>query len=80
MARLIDPLGRSGTAAPKETRQVWFNGWVETPVYWRDTLPLNLSLRGPAVIEQMDSTTLVEPGCHVISDPDGNLIIEVGNA
>ena len=80
LARLIDPLGRSGTAAPKETRQVWFNGWVETPVYWRDTLPLNLSLRGPAVIEQMDSTTLVEPGCHVISDPDGNLIIEVGNA
>ena len=80
LGHLIDPMGRLETAIAKEARQVWFNGWVETPVYARETLPIDLSLHGPAIIEQMDTTTLVEPGCHVTSDPDGNLIIEVPHA
>ena len=80
LGHLIDPMGRLETAIAKEARQVWFNGWVETPVYARETLPIGLALHGPAIIEQMDTTTLVEPGCHVTSDPDGNLIIEVPHA
>ena len=80
LARLIDPAGRSETVSPREIRKVWFGGWRDTPVYWRDELPLNLAVSGPAVIEQMDTTTLVEPGCQVTSDADGNLIIAVGNA
>jgi N-methylhydantoinase A len=80
LSQLIAAETRFATATPRETRPVWFNGWVATPVFWRDELPLNLSLHGPAIIEQMDTTTLVEPGCHVTSDPDGNLIIEVPNA
>jgi len=59
---------------------VWFGGWVATPVYWRDHLPLDLALHGPAIIEQMDTTTLVEPGDLVTSDADGNLIIHIGGA
>jgi N-methylhydantoinase A len=77
LSRLIDPAGRLAAASPQSTRPVWFNGWVDTPVYWRDHLPLDLHLIGPAVIEQMDTTTLVHPGCTVTSDPDGNLIIAV---
>ena len=77
LSRLIDPAGRLAIPTPQSTRPVWFNGWVETPVYWRDHLPLDLHLNGPAIIEQMDTTTLVHPGCTVTSDPDGNLIIEV---
>ena len=77
LARLIEPSGRLETFLMRETRDVWFGTWVKTPVYWRDELPLSLSLTGPAVIEQMDTTTLIEPGCHVTSDADGNLIIEV---
>jgi N-methylhydantoinase A len=80
LSRLIDPAARLAKPTPQTTRPVWFNGWLETPVYWRDHLPLNLHLNGPAVIEQMDTTTLVHPGCTVTSDPDGNLIIEVPNA
>ena len=80
LSRLIDPKGRLETFMPTETRKVWFKDWVETPVYWRDHLPLNLSLTGPAIIEQMDTTTIVEPGCLVTSDSDGNLIIKVANA
>ncbi len=77
---LIDPASRSETVFSNGTRQVWFGGWLETPVYWRDHLPLALSLTGPAIIEQMDTTIWIEPGCHVTSDADGNLIIEVGHA
>ncbi|RUS59616.1 hydantoinase/oxoprolinase family protein [Pseudorhodobacter sp. E13] len=77
LSRLIDPAGRHSTATPQSSRKVWFNGWVDTPVYWRDHLPLDLQLNGPAIIEQMDTTTLVHPGCTVTSDPDGNLIITV---
>ncbi|MDN5786957.1 hydantoinase/oxoprolinase family protein [Pseudorhodobacter sp.] len=80
LSRLIDPSERLAKATPRTTRPVWFNGWVETPVYWRDHLPLDLTLRGPALIEQMDCTTLIHPGCTVTSDADGNLIIEVPHA
>ena len=80
LSRLIDPSGRLETPTTKETRRVWFNGWTDTPVYWRDYLPLDLHLQGPAIIEQMDTTLIVEPGCTVTSDADGNLIIEVPHA
>lgn len=80
LSRLIDPAGRHSTPTPHSTRPVWFGDWVETPIYWRDHLPLDLHLQGPAVIEQMDTTTLVHPGCTVTSDPDGNLIITVPHA
>lgn len=77
LSHLIASDTRLSVATPRGTRPVWFNGWVDTPVYWRDEPPLNLSLTGPAMIEQMGTTTLVEPGCHVTSDADGNLIIRV---
>lgn len=80
LSRLIDPNGRLETVSPRTHRPVWFGEWVETPVYWRDDLPLDISLHGPAVVEQMDTTIIIEPDCHVTSDPDGNLIIEVSHA
>jgi N-methylhydantoinase A len=49
---------------PLGTRAVRFEELpehVETPVYARDDLPAGFELRGPAVIEQLDSTTLVPP-------------------
>ena len=80
LSRLIDPAGRTETVLPTEMRQVWFGGWLQVPVYWRDHLPLDLNLAGPAIIEQMDTTIWIEPGCRAHSDADGNLIIEVGHA
>ena len=77
LSRLIDPEGRKEVAEPSATRRVWFDGWRDTPVYWRDHLPLRIGLQGPAVIEQMDTTVVVDPGARVTSDADGNLIIEV---
>jgi N-methylhydantoinase A len=80
LSALIDPAGRKAAAQPQGYRRVWFGGWVETPVYWRDHLPIDLAMTGPAVIEQMDTTIIIDPGCTVTSDADGNLIIEVPHA
>ena len=49
----------------------------DTAVYARADLPLGETIDGPAIILQMDSTTLVAPGYAVRVDPLGNLIIEV---
>jgi N-methylhydantoinase A len=77
LSRLIDPKGRRDKAEPDSHRKVWFEGWRETPVYWRDHLPLRIDLQGPAIIEQMDTTIVIDPGARVGQDADGNLIIEV---
>lgn len=77
LSRLIDPMGRKERAEPTSTRRVWFDGWHEVPVYWRDSLPLRVNLQGPAIIEQMDTTVVIDPGASVSSDTDGNLIVEV---
>jgi len=77
LSRLIDPAGRKRVAEPTGMRRVWFGGWHEVPVYWRDHLPLDWSEEGPMIVEQMDTTLVVEPGCRVSGDADGNLIVEV---
>ena len=83
LTTLIDPKGRKATteAAQTGTRRVCFeSGWAETPVYWRDHLPLEFDLPGPAVIEQMDTTVLVEPGDMARGDAQGNILIGIQEA
>ena len=59
-------------------RNVWFAGEVhETPLYRRHQLPSDARFDGPAIVEQLDCTTVVEPGNHVSLDELGNLVIEV---
>ena len=65
-------------AAKLGTRRVWFSdGWHDTPVYAREKLPLDATLDGPAILEQLDCTTVVEPGDTVRQDGLGNLLISV---
>jgi N-methylhydantoinase A len=81
LSTLIDPAGRMLTLAEAQRteRPVYFDGgWMRTPVYRRDLLPLDAVIVGPAVIEQMDTTSLIEPGDVVRSDPGGNLIVTLG--
>jgi N-methylhydantoinase A len=47
LSRLIDPKDRKPDAEPTDTRKVWFDGWHDTPVYWRDHLPLDLACKAP---------------------------------
>lgn len=81
LSRLIDPAGRAATTegALREKRPVWFDGqWIETPIYLREKLPLDAVIQGPAILEQMDATTVLEPGDVARGDADGNIIVEVG--
>jgi N-methylhydantoinase A len=58
---------------------VWFaGGWHDTPVYVREQLPVDALFAGPAIVEQLDCTTVIEPGNRVEVDPIGNLIVTVG--
>ncbi len=64
--------------APARTRDVYFTrdqGFVTTPIYDRDALPPGAAFAGPAVVEQMDSNTLVPPGYTCRVDEYGNLVL-----
>ena len=80
LSALIDAAGRTARLEEARTgqRRVWFDGWHETPVYWRDHLPPDARIEGPAVVEQMDTTILIAPGDRAEQDADGNILIEVG--
>ncbi|CAN7550688.1 hydantoinase/oxoprolinase family protein [Rhizobium rhizogenes] len=80
LSMLIDAAGRKATLAEAQTgtRSVWFDGWRETPIYWRDHLPIKATISGPAIIEQMDTTIILEPGDVATQDDDGNIIITIG--
>lgn len=65
--------------AVKERRPVYFDaeGWMNTPVYRRTLLPLHTPIAGPAVIEEMSSTTVILPGQLAHVDDYGNLIVNL---
>ena len=65
---------RGALSAPR-SRKAWFDGWRDTPVYRRESLPPTLD--GPAIIEQLDCTIVLEPGNVASTDALGNLIVEV---
>jgi N-methylhydantoinase A len=63
-------------AARKLFRSAWFEGgFRKTPVYQRASLPQHLV--GPAIIEQLDCTTVLEPGNKLTIDNLGNLLISL---
>lgn len=64
-------------AKPVGRRPVYFGGWHDTPVYQRDDLLPGMRLDGPAIVEQSDTTTVVEPGMDLLVDPKGNLLVKV---
>jgi N-methylhydantoinase A len=61
-------------------RDVWFpeaGDSVRTPVYSRTELLPGMALSGPAIVEQMDTTTLVPPGATLTVDAYDNMILEL---
>jgi N-methylhydantoinase A len=63
------------------TRDVWLpeaGGFVACPVYDRDRLRAGNRIAGPAIVEQMDATTVVLPGMVARVEPYLNLILEAG--
>ena len=72
--------GPTATPQPRTVRAVYFNGLMhETPVFPRAALPPGVALSGPAIIEQGDATTVLDPGAHLHVDASGNMIIAPGD-
>ena len=70
----------SVTPGPQGTRLVHFDELdepVETPVYLRTDLQVGTRLTGPAIIEQLDSTTVVPPGWGTEVDEWLNIRMQV---
>jgi N-methylhydantoinase A len=66
---------------PVDHRPVCFDGqFHRTPVYQRSRLLQGQPLPGPVIIEQLDSTTVVPPGCRAAVEPGGNIMIELEEA
>lgn len=79
LAALIDEAGRSDLAGARlGTRPVYAGGaWHEAAIYTREALPIGAEIAGPAVIQQIDATTVIEPGATAQVDAIGNLRIRV---
>lgn len=65
---------------PKSTRSVYFDeseNAMATPIYKRDTLRAGHVIDGPAIIEQLDSTTVVPPGVRAEIDAWLNIRMQI---
>jgi N-methylhydantoinase A len=70
------PTGASLADARRDTRQVRFDGLdVECPVYQRERLDVGLTVRGPAILDQFDCTTVIHAGQTARVDEWKNLIV-----
>ncbi|HXJ00644.1 MAG TPA: hydantoinase/oxoprolinase family protein [Micropepsaceae bacterium] len=51
---------------------------LKTRIVWRPTLPAGASITGPAIIEEANATTLIQPGDVGTVTTAGHLIIAIG--
>lgn len=81
-------VAKHSQSAPKNTnsepswteRDVYFGadlGWQKTRIYRRSSLSVGTELAGPAIIEEMSSTTVVLEGQRASVDHAGNILIQV---
>ncbi len=76
--RTISHRGLTGNQAKKGARPVFFSesgGFTETSVYDRYKLEPGHHIQGPAIVEEMDSNTLIHPSFQADVDTFGNLLI-----
>jgi N-methylhydantoinase A len=69
------------SAAKRAVRKVYFaeaGGFIDCPSYDRYRLAAGGMIEGPAIVEEMDSTTVIHPGFAAEVDRFGNLLIRAG--
>ena len=66
-------------AAVREVRKARFQGkMLECPVYQRERLDVGVSFAGPAIVDQLDCTSVIAPGQIATVDAYKNIIVETG--
>jgi N-methylhydantoinase A len=76
--RQIPPAAGAVSAARKSSRQVYYaeaGGYVDCAIYDRYLLGEGHVVEGPAIVEEVDSTTVLHPGWRAAVDKYGNLIV-----
>lgn len=79
LSSLLDASARAadGAGAVIGERQVHADGrWWPAKVYARDALPVGATITGPAIVQQIDATTVIEPGAVATVDAIGNLRVK----
>ena len=80
----LAPLAKAtGEATAKGQRPVYFaesEGYVDCPVYDRYGLGAGAIVRGPAIVEEIDSTTVIHPQYQVRIDDFGQMVLTVAEA
>jgi N-methylhydantoinase A/oxoprolinase/acetone carboxylase beta subunit len=69
---------RSGEGTRKGVRRAYFPevpGYLECPVYDRYALPAGITLSGPAIVEERESTTVLPPGVEAMVDEYASLLV-----
>jgi N-methylhydantoinase A len=72
----LDAGGEDPADALRTRAEIWVDGaHVDAAVYDRDKLRAGNVVRGPAIVTEMDSTTLVLPDHAATVHPSGSLLI-----
>jgi N-methylhydantoinase A len=71
-------MDRAGAEFPSSQRRVAFDREIhEALMVWRDDLPRDAVVAGPAVISEDTATTVVPPGARAVVDRYGTLVVSV---
>jgi N-methylhydantoinase A/acetophenone carboxylase len=66
----------SEEAVPVGSRQAWFDGWVDTPVYELEALAPGHTIAGPAIVQAAYTTAVIPPGRRFSIESHGLGILE----
>ncbi|SFE59791.1 N-methylhydantoinase A [Sulfitobacter brevis] len=70
-------LAEGSDPVPIQSQTVhWETGTEQTPIYDRATLAAGASISGPAVITQLDTTTIIPPGWTATVHPSAALLLK----
>lgn len=68
---------------PSNTREVWISqqhGWTSVPIFEGVRLRPGHAIQGPAVVEELTTTILVDAGSQLLVTSGDNYLIQVGEA
>ena len=72
-----DGAARPSAAEPRATRAVTYaDSEHQAPVYVRETLPIDVAVAGPAIIEEASTATVIPPGWSCKLAGHGCLVVE----
>jgi N-methylhydantoinase A len=76
---VLAPLPEGGSDASQalvDRRAVWFGEETSAAIYERERLRAGNRIEEPAIVVQMDSTTVIPPGWEALVDGVGNLVVK----